>query len=92
MTMYIYYSKLPTSEDEWKDELKGFIENYEFPCTGAWDGFHVCISSKLKNFYEFKQRYSVSSKALVGCNKWILDLPVAHTMQGFYEILAFTKR
>ena len=44
------YVTLPSSEQEWEAELRGFIENYEFPCVGAWDGFHVYISSKLKSF------------------------------------------
>ena len=35
---------MPENEDEWKEELKGFIENCEFPCVEAWDGFHVYIS------------------------------------------------
>ena len=29
--------------------MKGFIQNYEFPCVGTWGRFHVYISSKLKN-------------------------------------------
>ena len=49
MNMYNDYIKLPTSDEEWNDEVKGFIENYEFTCIGAWDGFHVYISCKLKN-------------------------------------------
>ena len=48
MNIYNEYIKLPTSNVEWKDELKIFIENYEFPCIETWDGFHVYISSKLK--------------------------------------------
>ena len=74
--LYNGYIKLPTSEEELVNELKGFIENYEFPCIGAWDGFHVYISSKLKNFCNFKHRYSISNMALVGYNKRILDLIV----------------
>ena len=35
--------KLHSSEEEWVQECKSFIENYEFPCIGAWDGFHVNI-------------------------------------------------
>ena len=50
MNMSNDYIKLPTSDEEWKDELKDLIENFEFPCISAWDGFHVYISSKLKNF------------------------------------------
>ena len=39
---------LPETEDEWKVELKAFIENYAFPCIGAWDGFHVHVATLLK--------------------------------------------
>ena len=76
MHMYSDFVRLPCNENEWANELRGFIENYEFPCIGAWDGFHVYISSKLKNFYNFKHRYSISNMALVGYNKRILDLTV----------------
>ena len=76
MNMFNDYIKLPTSDEEWKDELKGFIENYEFRCAGAWDGFHVYISSKSKKFYNFKHIYSVSSIALFNYDKQILDLIV----------------
>ena len=31
----------PVEEEEWNAQLIGFIENYGFPCTAAWDGFHV---------------------------------------------------
>ena len=74
--MYKDYVKMPQDESEWISELKGFIENYEFPCIGAWDGFHVYIRSKLKIFYNFKHRYSVSNMGLVGYNKRFLDLTV----------------
>ena len=70
--MYDSYVTLPSSEQEWEAELRGFIENYEFPCVGAWDGFHVYISSKLKSFFSFKKRYTMSNLALVGFNKRIL--------------------
>ena len=52
--------------------MKGFIENYEFPCIGAWDGFHVYMSIELKLFYSFKKRYSMSNLRLVWCNKKFL--------------------
>ena len=58
-TLYNRYVKLPQTDEEWKAELKGFLENYEFPCMGALDGFHVCISSKLKSYFTFKKRYSM---------------------------------
>ena len=52
--------------------MKGFIENYEFPCVGAWDGFHVYVSSKLKSFYSFRKQYSKSNLGLIGYNKSFL--------------------
>ena len=70
--LYSVYVKLPLTEEEWGLELRGFIENYEFPCVGAWDGFHVYVSSKLKQFYSFKKRYTMTNLALVGNNKKIL--------------------
>ena len=51
--MYGQYVKLPETDDEWEMELKGFLENYEFPCIGAWDGFHVFISSAFYIFLFF---------------------------------------
>ena len=38
--------KMPSTEQEWINEITGFIENYKFPCIGAWDGFHVYVCSK----------------------------------------------
>ena len=67
---------MPSTEQEQINEIKGFIENYEFPCIGAWDGFHVYVCSKLKNHYNFKHRYSVSNMRLVGYNKRFLNLTV----------------
>ena len=43
--------KLPNTEGERRVHVEGFLENYEFPCVGVWDGFHVYISSKLKNYF-----------------------------------------
>ena len=71
-TLYDRYVHLPKSADEWKQELKNFLQDWEFPCVGAWDGFHVYVSTKLKNFYSFKKRYSVSSMGFIGSNKRFL--------------------
>ena len=30
--------RLPTTDEEWQNEVRRFIESYEFPCVGAWDG------------------------------------------------------
>ena len=60
---------LPRNESEWKDELQKFLEDWEFPCVGAWDGFHVYVTTELKNFYSYKKRYSITNMALVAHNK-----------------------
>jgi hypothetical protein len=60
---------LPKNDAEWKDELQKFLENWEFPCVGAWDGFHIFVTTKLKNFYSYKKRYTVTNMALIGHNK-----------------------
>ena len=39
VNLFNEYVKIPSTEHEWINEIKGFIENYEFPCIGAWDGF-----------------------------------------------------
>ena len=65
--------KMPSTEQEWINKIKGFIESYEFPCIGAWDGLHVYVCSKLKNHYNFKHRYSISNMGLVGYNKHFLN-------------------
>ena len=73
-SLYNEFFKLSSSEEEWVQECKSFIENYEFPCIGAWDGFHVNITTHLKNNYSFKNKYTVSSMGLVGHNKRFLHL------------------
>ena len=70
--MYDASVLLPQNQAEWETELKNFIENYEFSCVGAWDGFHVYVCSKLKSYFSFKKRYTLSNLALIGYNKRIL--------------------
>lgn len=67
--LYDRFIYLPKTIDEWTHELQGFLENWEFPCVGAWDGFHVYVSSRLKNFYSYKKRYSVTNMGFIGYNK-----------------------
>ena len=50
------------------------MENYEFPCVGAWDGFHVHVSTDLKNHFSFKNKYTITSMGLIGHNKRFLHL------------------
>lgn len=74
--MFVEYKdrfvKLPNMEEEWRVKVEGFLENYEFPCVGAWDGIHVYISFKLKNYFSLKRRYSISNMGLTGFNKSFL--------------------
>ena len=70
--MYDQFVCLPRTTEEWTEELKGFLENWEFPCVGAWDGFHVYISTTEKKYYSFKKRYSVSNMGFIGHNKRFL--------------------
>ena len=74
--LYSRFVKAPESDAAWQQELRGFIENYGFPCVGAWDGVNIYISSNLKNHFSFKRRYSVTNMALVSYNKRLLDLTV----------------
>ena len=52
------------------------MENYELPCAGAWDGFHVYISSKLKSYFSFKKRYTMTNLSLISYDKRFLYAPV----------------
>ena len=70
------YVKIPSTEQEWINEIKGFIENDEFPCIGAWDGFHVYLCSKLKSHYNFKHKYSITNMGLVEYNNRFFNLIV----------------
>ena len=66
--------KMPANKYEWMNEIKGFIKNYEFPWRLGW--LSCIISSKMKIFYNFKHRNSVSNMGLVGYNKRFSDLAV----------------
>ena len=70
--LYDKFVFLPRNTAEWKKELENFLKNWEFPCVGAWNGFHVFVSTKLKKYFSFKKRYSVSSMGLIGSNKRLL--------------------
>ena len=74
--LFTEFVKIPNTKEERRQEASGFIENYGFPCIGAWDGFHVYVSTKLKNFYSFKKRYTISNMGLIGHNKRFLAATV----------------
>ena len=68
-SMYDGLVMLPQGDEEWRKELTSFIEDWEFPCVEAWDGFHVYISCHLKNFFSFKKHYLVTNMGLIASNK-----------------------
>ena len=72
VSLYDRYVRLPTTDEEWQNEIRGFLENYEFSCVGAWDSFHVYINSQLKNYFSFKKRYCMTNLNLIGYNKRFL--------------------
>ena len=82
--LYKVHVRLTLREEECKLELPRFIENFEFSWGGAWDDFHIYVYSKLKQFYRFKKRYTMTNLAVVGNNKRIstqqLQLQEAYMM------------
>ena len=74
LTLYEEFVCLPRTEADWANECKGFIENYEFPCVGVWDGFHVHVACRLKNYSSFKNKYTVTSMGLIAHNKRFFHL------------------
>ena len=45
-TLYDRFAYLPPTNRKSEAEVREFLENYEFSCVGAWEGFHIYISSK----------------------------------------------
>ena len=74
LTLYGEFVCLPRSEEDCGNEWKGFIEKYAFPCAGAWDGFHVHVACRLKNYFSFKNKYTITSMGLIAHNKRFLHL------------------
>ena len=48
VSLFDEYVKMHSIEQDRINEIKGFIENHEFWCIGACDGFHFYVCSKLK--------------------------------------------
>ena len=74
--LYGQYVRLSKTEAEWGADVKGFLEDCELPCVGAWDIFHVYVNSNLENYFNFKKRYSVTYLGSVGFNKYFLYVAV----------------
>ena len=45
VALYNRYVALPKTIEKWKEELKEFIENYSFPCIGAYMDVGPCSYS-----------------------------------------------
>ena len=56
---------MQNGKEEYKDSNK-------LTCVGSWDKFHVYVSFKSKQFYNFKKRNTATNLALVEYNKGIL--------------------
>ena len=89
---------MPQTTEEWETEMEGFVDNYEFPSVGAWDGFHLYGGSKQRSYFSFKKRYSMSSLGLIGYNKRFLhavigalgsthDGPILRTSRVYQDII-----
>ena len=61
VSLYHRYVRLPTTDGEWKNVIRGVLENYELPCVGTWDGFHIYINSQLITDFSFKKWYSITN-------------------------------
>ena len=61
--------KLPETDKQWEVEVRRFIENYDFPVVGAWDGLYIHVSLQLKANFNFKKKYMVNNMALTSYNK-----------------------
>ena len=77
VSLYDRYVPLLTTDEEWQNEFRVFLENYEFPCVGTWDGFHAYINSQLKNYFSFKKSYAMTNLGLIGYNKRFLYAAVS---------------
>ena len=75
VNLFVEHVKMPSTEQEWINETKGFIENNEFPRIGAWDGFHVYLCLKLKKKNTTTLTIDIQL-GLVGYNKHFLNLTV----------------
>ena len=64
--------KLPETDEQWEVEVCRFIENYDFPVVGAWDGLHIHVNLQLKANFNFKKKYMVNNVALTSYNKRFL--------------------
>ena len=53
---YNDFVKTPQTEEEWVNEWTSFMENYDFSCVRAWDGFHVHVATNLRNHFSFKNQ------------------------------------
>ena len=73
-TLYDEFVCLPRTEEDWAYKCKGFIENYELSCVEAWDGFHVHVACRLKNYFIFKNKYIITNMGLILRNKRFLHL------------------
>ncbi|XP_070389344.1 uncharacterized protein [Dermacentor albipictus] len=66
------FLKRPCTEDEWKDVIGGFNQNWNFPnCVGAMDGKHVLITKPANTgtvYRNYKKSFSIILFTVVDAN------------------------
>lgn len=72
--MYDQFIRLPATAAEWTQELHGFINEYDFPCIGAWEGFQVTFNIKLKSLNGVHRTCTTNHLGLVGYDRRFLNI------------------
>ena len=74
------YIKLPATEQEMKDLLKGMENKYGFPqAFGCVDGTHIAISQPTENphdYFSYKQKYTLNTQAVCDWRGLFIDVEV----------------
>ena len=70
--MYDTYVVLPESanactefHDAWKQEVIRFVEKYGFPCTTAWDCFHIFRYPLIRTYVSFSENICARTKSMI---------------------------
>lgn len=71
------YIKLPPTEQQMKDIVKGMEDKYEFPqAFGCVDGTHIAINQPTENphdYFSYKQKYTLNVQAVCDWRGLFID-------------------
>lgn len=80
MTFLTSYSKVPHTEEEWKQIARDFYDNWQFPnCIGALDGKHIAIRCPQNSgslYFNYKKTFSLVLMALADANYKLIYIDV----------------